>query len=186
MDMTRCPPPPGLRRPARVGPLFGALYDGAAVVIAAFLLIGAALVAFAISGSGPSGSGPAAIVRPLPPGHGGVPPGLLKKPGRWVRVVTLTPALATRHKVRYREGVLVIEVRVEAAGGAAGPGGAGDVVASLQERDVIIGVNGRPVANEADLAALLARHRDEEWVEVMVVRAGRMVPVRVSPDAFDL
>lgn len=170
----------------RERPGFVALYDAAATLVAALLLIGAALVAFSVYrpllldwGRVTAGVGPATR-----PGVGS--PGVGQKLSARIRIVTMTPAVATRHKVRYRPGVLVVEVQMRTAGSGSGPAPAGELAVGLREADVIIGVNGHPVASEADLAAHLARYAGAPWVEVVVVRSGRMVPVLVSPEAFDL
>lgn len=172
------PATPG--RPGKAGGRRGmpvALYDGGAVLVAILVAIGFAIVALGLAQALPEADRRVVVVeRPVPPGHRHIPPGQLKKAVRVVRVVTFTPALATRYGVRYRQGVVVIELKVVEASPPVG----------LVERDVIIGVNGHPVRDEREFAKLLRRYEKDGWVEVVVLRSGRLVPVRVDVDAFDV
>lgn len=113
---------------------------------------------------------------PKPPGHSRVPPGQLKK-RTYVRVITMTPSVAARYKLRYQQGVLVTEIVA-----ADGPG----MTLLLQQWDVIVAVNGEPVPTEVQLRAHLERYRSDEWVKLTVLRAGRMVTVLVPVEAFEL
>ena len=141
----------------------GALYDASAVV--AVMLILAGLIVY-LSNRSPSSPGRVTVVeRHVPPGHKRMPPGQARRLAR-VRVITLTPAVATRYQVAYREGVLVIEL---------GPG----APVALRRLDIVVAVNGHPVRTEQDLDRWLERYEDEESVELIVVRAGKLFPVRV-------
>ncbi|HEY8426440.1 MAG TPA: PDZ domain-containing protein [Limnochordales bacterium] len=114
---------------------------------------------------------------PRPPGLARIPPGQLKKRS-YVRVVTMTPSVASRHKVRYHQGVLVTEIVV--AGDSPG------VTVLLQPLDIIVAVEGDPVTNDAQLRARLARHRGDAWVKLTVVRADRVVTLMAPVEVFEL
>lgn len=152
-----------------------ALYDGAAALVAFLIVIGFAIVALGLAHA-PAEPGRRVVVVVEPPGYRPIPPGQLKKAVRVVRVVTFTPALATRYGLRYRQGVVVMEVKVVETSPPLG----------LMVRDVIIGVNGRPVRDDREFVRLLRQFEKEGWVEVMVLRSGRLVPVRIAVDAFDV
>ena len=152
-------------RRLRVRGLFGsALYEASTVV--AVMLILAGLIVY-LSNRAPSP--PARVTveeRHVPPGHRRIPPGQLRRLAR-VRVITLTPAVATRYQVRYREGALIVEVP-------------SDRPVGLRRLDIVVAVNGHPVRKEEDLEELLDRYEDEREVELIVVRSGKLVPVRVA------
>ncbi|MBE3599657.1 MAG: hypothetical protein IMX02_13030 [Limnochordaceae bacterium] len=94
-----------------------------------------------------------------------------------MKVTTMTPATATRYGVRYREGVLVIDVSAAHA-----PRG---TTLLLRRLDLILTVNGHTVTNELQLRQRLAAYRGSDWVELIVLRSGRLIPVPVPVDAFD-
>lgn len=156
----------GRRKPWGQGGLVGgALYNGGATAVAIMLIL-AGLIVY-LSNRSPSPSARVTVVeRHVPPGHGGIPPGQLRRLAR-VRVITLTPAVATRYQVRYREGVLIVEVPP------------GHPVA-LRRLDIVVAVNGHPVRTEEDLDHWLSRYEDEGTVEMVVVRSGKLIPVRVA------
>lgn len=144
--------------------------SGVAVLL---LVLVAGLVGYLIGTQSPERERRAVAVEVRPPGLRRLPPGQVKRM-RIIRVVTLTPAVATRYGVAYREGVLVTEVAADEG-----------ELPPLRRLDVVVAVNGRTVKTEADLAAHLHRYRSAGWVEVVVVRSGALMPVRVPVEAFD-
>lgn len=92
-----------------------------------------------------------------------------------VRVVTMTPAVATRYDVRYREGVLVTAVT---------PSDGSGTTLLLRRLDLILTVNGDPVTDDRQLRDRLDTYRSSQWVELIVLREGRLIPVRVPVEAF--
>ena len=145
-----------------------ALYDGGVTV--AILLILTGWVIYLSQRPHPPPARVTVVERSVPPGPPHVPPGHAKRPAR-IRVLTLTPAVATRYEVRYREGVLVVEVAPQATVG-------------LRRLDIVVAVNGRRVRHEEDLRRWLRHYRHDGRVEVVVVREGRLVPVRVAVEDF--
>lgn len=164
-----------LRRPRGSGAVV--LYDASLFIIALLVaLVG--LVALTAQQHSAQSERRIVVVQPgpEPPGHARIPPGQLKKRS-YVRVVTMTPSVAHRYKLRYQQGVLVTEVVA-----VDGPG----MTLLLHQWDVIVAVNGDPVTTEAQLRALLKRaDDDDDWVKLTVWRAGRMVTVLVPVEAFE-
>jgi S1-C subfamily serine protease len=71
----------------------------------------------------------------------------------------------------------VIVTTVEPGGPAA--------LAGLRERDIIVGLNGMPVTGADDLIRLLGGDRIGREIELSVVGAGRLKPIRVTPTERD-
>lgn len=167
------------RRRRRSGTGQVVLYDAATAVLLLFLAF-AGLVA--LLNARPAGdkeqrAGRVVIVEPSrPPGQSRIPPGQLKKYG-YVRVVTMTPSVAARYRVRYQQGVLITEVVV-----SDGPG----MTLLLERLDVIVAVNGEPVTTEVQLRTHLKRHKADEWVKLTVWRDGRLITVLVPVEAFEV
>ncbi len=153
------------------------LYDGAVLMLLLMVAM-VGLVAYGLQRRETAAERPVVVVTPDPrsPGLARIPPGHLKKRS-YVRVVTMTPSVASRYKLRYHQGALVTEIEVADDS----PG----VTVLLQPLDIIVAVEGEPVTNDAQLRARLARHRGDAWVKLTVVRADRMVTLMVPVEVFE-
>lgn len=149
------------------------LYELSLIVVALFVAL-LALAALATRPSAADVDRRVVVVTPGPPGHSRIPPGQLKKQG-YVRVVTMTPSVAERYRLRYQQGVLVTEVVA-----VDGPG----TTVLLQRWDVIVAVEGDAVTTAVELRTRLARVGGT-WVKLTVWRSGRLLTLMVPVDVFD-
>jgi S1-C subfamily serine protease len=102
-----------------------------------------------------------------------------------VEGLPLWPDLADALQLGVKQGVLVQQVSAGSAAAAAGiRAGNRTVLAGLQEirigGDVIVGVNGTAVTNQADLNLLLNRAQPGDTVTLTIVRAGKKMSVPVK------
>lgn len=79
-----------------------------------------------------------------------------------VRLITMTPALASQLRVQTREGVLIAAVEPRTPAGEAG----------LQQGDVITEFDGKPMKTVGQLQRVLRDRRPGERIEVTYVRGG--------------
>lgn len=88
----------------------------------------------------------------------------------WLGVVIqdLNPALAEELKLKVTEGVLVTEVIPDSPAYKAG----------LKEKDVIIGLNGRPIRNSAELRSQILLIRPGTEVELEILRGGERKKIK--------
>jgi S1-C subfamily serine protease len=88
-----------------------------------------------------------------------------------VQTVPLPRALARRHDLAAEAGVLVMQVEPDGPAGRAG----------LVEGDVVVGLDGHPVAGIDDLHRLLTEERVGVWTRLRVLRDGEALTLEVIP-----
>lgn len=93
------------------------------------------------------------------------------KIGVSVQTVALPERLALRHDLAAEKGVLVVAVE---------PGGPAER-AGLEEGDVIVGFDGRPVAGIDDLHRLLTEERVGIWARLTVLRGAERLTFDIIP-----
>ncbi|MBI2910534.1 MAG: trypsin-like peptidase domain-containing protein [Chloroflexi bacterium] len=95
--------------------------------------------------------------------------GRVVQPWIGIGVQTITPALAADQNLPLQEGVLVLGVE-----------GAGPAQRRLEEGDIIVQIDGKPIKTVPELQKAVRQSKVGQDVELTVQRAGRQVTVRIK------
>ncbi|MBI5034923.1 MAG: trypsin-like peptidase domain-containing protein [Chloroflexi bacterium] len=91
--------------------------------------------------------------------------GRVTRPYLGVGTLTLTPAIASQAGIDMQRGVVITDV---AAGSPAAR-------ARLQQGDIIIAVDGKVIANDAELRQAIQAHKIGDTIQVTILREGRQL-----------